>query len=101
MAVECAGVPTYLQGEASVTWYRGSKWAERGFCSACGSSLFFRMAGTPDSLTVVSVEAFDEADDMHLHRHIYIDSKPDRYDFADNVPRLTAEEFFAMISGKT
>ncbi|WP_417513447.1 GFA family protein [Minwuia sp.] len=100
MAVQCEGAPTYTAGADAVGWYQGSKWAERGFCTKCGSSLFFRMASDPDLLTAVAVEAFDDASEMELHQHIYIDAKPDRYDFADSVPRLTGEQFMAQISGK-
>ena len=100
MAVQCPGAPSYSAGEDLVTWYQGSKWAERGFCARCGSSLFFRMAQNPDMLTAVSVEAFDIADDMALHMHIYIDAKPDRYDFTDDVQRLTGQQFMDMVSGK-
>jgi hypothetical protein len=100
MAVNCPGAPTYSAGADLVGWYQGSKWAERGFCTKCGSSLFFRMAQDPEMLTAISVEAFDDAEDMALHMHIHIDSKPERYDFADNVRRLTGQEFMDMISGK-
>jgi len=101
MAVQCPGAPSYSAGADLVTWYQGSKWAERGFCARCGSSLFFRMAADPEMLTAVSVEAFDDSDDMQLDMHIYIDSKPDRYDFSGDAKRLTGQEFMDMISGKS
>ncbi len=35
-----------LLGEEHITRYRSSDWAERGFCSRCGSNLFFRFLPT-------------------------------------------------------
>jgi hypothetical protein len=96
MSVHCPGEPVFSRNEG-LAWYRGSGWAERGFCSRCGSSLFWRLADSPDAMTVVSVESFDEADDLKLERHIYIDSKPERYDFNDNQPRVTEAELLAEL----
>ena len=33
--------------EARPRWYRSSDWAERGFCSECGSQMFYRMDDRP------------------------------------------------------
>ena len=96
MAVHCPADAS-LEGEADLTWYRSSRWAERGFCKRCGSSLFYRLANHPEAMLIVSVEAFDAADDMTLERHIYIDSKPGRYDFADDRARLTEAELLGEL----
>jgi hypothetical protein len=79
------------------SWYRSSDWGERGFCSRCGTVLFWRFADKSQDVVAVSVEALDETDDLTLFRHIYIDSKPARYDFADDRPRLTEAEFLAEL----
>ena len=34
-------------------------------------------------MTIVSAESFDSTDDLKLGRHIYVDAKPERYDFKD------------------
>ena len=31
------------EGEDTIATYQSSEWAERGFCSACGSALFYRV----------------------------------------------------------
>ena len=92
-AAHCAGAPTFMQDE-ELTWYRSSDWGERGFCGRCGTNLFWRLADKPDVIAV-SAEALDNADDLTLDRHIYIDKKPARYDFADDRPRVTEAEFLA------
>ncbi|WP_411892555.1 GFA family protein [Yoonia sp. SDW83-1] len=38
---------TLTSGASALTWYRSSSLAERGFCSTCGSSLFYRMTTNP------------------------------------------------------
>jgi hypothetical protein len=91
MSVHCPG-PGRFTNDEGLAWYQGMPWAERGFCKKCGTSLFWRLAADPDREIVVSVEAFDEADDFTLDRHIYIDAKPARYDFADDRPRITEAE---------
>jgi hypothetical protein len=96
MSVHCPR-PAVFSEDSGLAWYRGSDWAERGFCSTCGTSLFYRLADNPDGLLVVAVDALEDATDLALDRHIYIDAKPDRYDFADDRPRLTEAEFLAEI----
>ena len=90
-AVHCPPDATFSKDQG-LAWYQGSAWAERGFCRQCGTSLFWRLADTPDQELIVSVEALDDAQDLELERHIFIDSKPDRYDYRDDVPRVTQEE---------
>lgn len=86
-----------LETNDGLSWYRSSKWAERGFCGRCGTNLFWRFADKSQDGMAFSVEALDDNDDLTLSRHIYIDSKPARYDFADNRPRLTEAEFLAEL----
>lgn len=86
-----------FENDDGLSWYRSSEWGERGFCSRCGTVLFWRFADQSQDFVGVSVEALDENDDMTLQRHIYIDSKPARYDFADDRPRLTEAEFLAEL----
>ena len=96
MAVHCPGDATFVKDEG-LAWYQGSPWAERGFCNRCGTSLFWRLANSPQAELAVSSESFDEADDLTLDRHIYIDAKPDRYEFDDACPRVTEAELLAEL----
>jgi len=96
MGVSCQA-PGTITKKDGLAWYRGSKWAERGFCAQCGASLFYRLAENHEAMLVVAVEALDDVSDLTLAQHIYVDSKPDRYDFADDRPRLTEAEFLAQI----
>ena len=96
MSVHCPGDVAF-QSDTDLAWYRSTEWAERGFCRTCGSSLFWRMAEDPGAMLIVSVDALEDADDITLHRHIYVDAKPDRYEFADDRPRITEAELMAEL----
>ena len=95
MAVHCTGEATFAN-EEGLAWYQSSPRAERGFCARCGSSLFYRLTSQPESPFLgVSAEAFDEAGDLTLDRHVYVDARPNRYEFGDSQPRITESELLA------
>lgn len=98
MCVHAPGDDVSWIEKSGLKWYRSSDWAERGFCSDCGSSLFYRLAQQPEAMLIVSIDSLDDADGISIGQHIFIDAKPDRYDFADNAPRLTEAEFMAAMS---
>ena len=73
-----------------------SKNAERGFCSACGSSLTFRYRATPETLylTIASVDeegrkgGIDALEGLSK-KHIYVREKVDWYNLPDDgMPRF-------------
>lgn len=72
-------------GEAALTWYRSSAEAERGFCSRCGSSLFWRPSdGSRISIMAGSLEPPTGLSGAH---HIFAAEKSDYYDIDDGLPR--------------
>ena len=82
----------------TVNWFQSSDWAERGSCRACGSTLFYRMLD--GSAINVSAGSLDDASSIGaIEEHIFIDSKPDYYDFTADAPRVTGAEVFARFSG--
>ncbi len=74
-----------LEGADRVTWYRSSEKVRRGFCSACGSVLFWERDGW--SKIGVAMGAFDLPTGTHLHVHIFVADKGDYYEVADGVPK--------------
>lgn len=84
-----------IKGEDNLTWFASSEWAERGFCKKCGSHLFFRM--NDGRYQGIPAAALDSQDGLKIASHIFIDKKPPYYDFADDTPRLTEEEFLKMV----
>jgi hypothetical protein len=75
-----------FDSDAGLTWFRSSDHAERGFCSKCGSSLFYR----PIDGDHVSVAAgsLDQPTGVKLRRHIFVADKGDYYDIADGLPQI-------------
>ena len=74
-----------IHGEDKVTWFQSSEKARRGFCSLCGSSLFW----DPQSRDWIGVAmgAFDTPTNTRLRVHIFVAEKGDYYDIADGVPQ--------------
>ena len=75
-----------IEGAEKVSWYQSSEKARRGFCSICGSTLFW------DPLfrdwIGIAMGAFDDPTDTHLHVHIFVAEKGDYYEIADGVPQV-------------
>ncbi len=90
MSVRMAGGVT-LSASGGLAWYASSDHGEHGFCRHCGSTLFWREAGA-DRDWAVSVGTLAEDHGQEIVEHIWIDDKPDFYDFADDAPRKTAAQ---------
>ena len=70
----------------SLSWYDSSDEARRGFCSVCGSSMFYERKGIDKiSVSAGSLEIPTSLDRM---RHIYVASKGDYYDISDDLPQF-------------
>ena len=74
-----------VTGEEHVTWYRSSERVRRGFCSACGSVLFWDAVGWHK--IAIAMGAFDKPTGTHLEKHIFVADKGDYYDIADGLPQ--------------
>ena len=74
-----------IEGEDRVTWFQSSDKARRGFCSGCGSVLFWEAVGRDD--LSIAMGAFDKPTGTHLAIHIFMDDKGDYYEIADGVPQ--------------
>lgn len=72
-------------------WYQSSDLAERGFCSHCGSSLFFRSGRWVGELHV-TLANFTGPVDRAPQAHVFWDTHVDwvRLDPADGLPRKDA-----------
>ena len=63
-----------LEGEDSISTYRASEWGERAFCTACGSTLYWRMQGKP--VKFLAVGLFDNQTELTVQEEIFIDHRP-------------------------
>lgn len=57
----------------------------RGFCRACGSSLFFDPDGA--DWIGISMGAFDTPTASKLRMHVFVANKGDYYDITDGLPQ--------------
>jgi hypothetical protein len=95
MCVECEGEVVFAD-TAALGVYRSSEWAERGFCTRCGTSLFYRLVDKP--YYAVSAEAFDDRDGFVFTTQVFVDEKPGYYAFANRTKDMTGAEVFAAVA---
>ena len=74
-----------VHGGDKVTWFRSSEKVRRGFCSICGSALFWDPI--EKDWTGLSMGAFDGATGTRLRIHIFVADKGDYYDIGDGLPQ--------------
>lgn len=74
-----------VTGEEHLTWFQSSEKVRRGFCSRCGSFLFWDPLGR--DRIAVAMGAFDAPTGIQLHKHIFVGDKGDYYAIADGLPQ--------------
>ena len=99
LAFEVPAGGVTFRGEEMIGTYTSSEWAERCFCKTCGSSLFYRltMEGPMQGTHHFALGTLDDANGIAFEGEIFIDRKPDVYDFAGDHMRMTEAEFMASI----
>ncbi len=77
-----------VHGDNHISWCYSSQKARRGFCSKCGSSLFFDPLDKEKHNWIgISMGAFDTPTDTRLALHIFVAEKGDYYDISDGLPQ--------------
>ena len=76
---------TFTRSDA-LTWYASSDRDERGFCSKCGSSLFYRPLN--DDHVSVAMGSLDAPTGTALRRHIFVADKGDYYQIGNDIPKI-------------
>lgn len=79
-ATQAIATDVVIKGDA-LTWFRSSDRAERGFCSNCGSNLFWREIGGRH----ISIWAgtIDGPTGLRMASQLYAESAGDYYDLPD------------------
>ncbi len=83
-------------GEDSISIFNSSEWAERGFCSKCGTPLFYRLKETKQHF--IPSALFDNETPLHFSHQLFIEEKPAFYAFANKTHNMTGAELFAQFS---
>ncbi len=77
-------------GKELLTWFRSSPEARRGFCSRCGSSLFWQAItaeNNPEEGIAILAGSLADSGDLKLEEHIYCADKGAYYEIDDGLPR--------------
>ncbi len=69
----------------TLQWFRASGTARRGFCSTCGSFLFWQ--NNDEDTISISMGALSEPTGLTLSQHIFVADKGDYYDITDELPQ--------------
>jgi len=95
LAVECEP-DADVDGRDNVTVFESSDWAERAFCSRCGTHLYYRLK--LDGHHAVPLGLFGDDRDWKFSEQIFVDEKPPCYAFANDTKDMTGAEVFALFA---
>lgn len=76
-----------IRGDEHVGWYRSSEKVERGFCTTCGSTIFWAPNMEDYEWIAVAMGLFDEPTGTRLSKHTFVGDKGDYYDIDDGLPQ--------------
>ena len=97
LSVDC-NTRVKISGEKYVSTYVSSEWAERGFCSKCGTHLFYRLRQSGQYF--IPVGLFNIRSKLNFNHQVFIEEKPEYYSFSNETKNMTGKEVFAQFSGE-
>ncbi len=97
MAVNC-GTDVSFEGVEHVSVFDSSAWAERGFCAKCGTHLFYRVK--EKNLHIMPAGLFCDEPPFVFDHQVFIEEKPEFYQFANKTKNMTGKECFAAFSSE-
>lgn len=68
-----------VEGDESLAWYAAAEGVEYGFCSRCGSSLFWRTAANPERLSITA-GSLDQPTGLRTTRAWYVAETADYHE---------------------
>lgn len=94
-AVQC-GTNVGIEGDDKVKMYESSPWASRGFCTECGTHLFFKFKESGDYNMPVGI--FQNLDGIEMYIQYFSDQRPGYYCFSNETKEITKAEIMAYFS---
>ena len=88
-AVQC-GTKVNIEGSEKVKMYKSSTWASRGFCSDCGTHLFFKMNKSGEYNMPAGL--FPDLKELTMDMQYFSDQRPDYYCFSNETKEMTRAE---------
>ena len=82
----CSPSDLEIESTRTLRWYRSSPRARRGFCSKCGSALFWE----PTPVTHISIAAgsLNAPTGLKIEEHVAVAHKGDYYEITDGLPQV-------------
>jgi len=88
------GTDLEIEGKDHITTYDSTEWAQRAFCSRCGTHLYFRVNAS--GRYIIPAGLFPLDDELNFDHQIFIEKRRSYYCFANETQNLTGEEVFAQ-----
>jgi hypothetical protein len=80
-----------LLSEDRLGWYASSAEARRGFCTRCGSTLFWQGVGR--DYVSIAAGTLDDSSGLQIACHIFTADKGGYYEIADSAPQVRDGRF--------
>ncbi len=84
-ATSVAGSALDLRGAETITWFASSDFAKRGFCSSCGTPLFWKP--NDEARYAILAGAFDDPGCLTPGYHICVEGRAEFYQISDGLPQ--------------
>jgi hypothetical protein len=94
-AVQC-GTNVTIEGSDKVKVYDSSSWASRGFCTECGTHLFYKFKESGEYNMPVGL--FPNLEGLEMDMQYFSDLRPSYYCFANKTKEMTGAELFAKFT---
>ncbi|PCI57677.1 MAG: aldehyde-activating protein [Methylophilaceae bacterium] len=88
-AVHC-GTNVEIEGSEKIKMYASSSWASRGFCSDCGTHLFYKLKKSGEYNMPVGI--FKNLKSLEMDMQYFSDQRPDYYCFSNETKEMTSTE---------
>lgn len=87
-----------VKNQANVSVWKSSEWGERGFCKTCGSNVYCRITapGPMEGQYHIGAGTLKDWKGIKLTSQIFIDRKPDGYEFTADGKKMTADDIYAL-----
>ncbi len=95
-ALQC-GTQVKIESDDKVKMYQSSSWASRGFCTECGTHLFYQVKATGDYNMPVGL--FPDLKGLEMDTQYFSDVRPSYYCFTNETKEMTKEEMMALFAG--
>jgi len=94
-AVKC-GTKVTIDGEENVKMFESSSWASRGFCTECGTHLFYKLKASGEYN--IPVGLFPNLKGLEMDMQYFSDMRPSYYCFSNETKELTTSEIMAYFA---